>query len=112
MVKIVEFTQSDNLELPFNVVEDAIVFMKNDPIFYRKEYYPAIVRIADSYRNKKHIDAMECLGPMVERGLGQYCNKFNIAKLPDEVFHNDDRETIVNMIYSEEMDQIKNGEYK
>ena len=49
-MRIVEFTHPDNKELPFDVVEDAIVFMRNDPMFYRKQYYPTVTKLADMSR--------------------------------------------------------------
>ena len=110
-MKIIEFAET-NTELPFNVVEDVVVFMRNDPQFYRKSFFPAFSKIADMHRAGKPINQNECLGGMVEDALSQYCKKFNIANLPDEVFNNDDRQSIIDLIFSEEMEQIKNGEYK
>ena len=39
-MRLNEFT--DKEELPFDVVDDTLVFMRNDPVFYRKFYYPAV----------------------------------------------------------------------
>ena len=36
-MRLKEFT--DDKDLPFDVVEDTIVFMRNDPMFYRKHYF-------------------------------------------------------------------------
>jgi hypothetical protein len=48
---------------------------------------------------------------MVEQALQSYCRKFNIARMPDDIFNNDDRQAIIDKIFEEEMEQIKNGEY-
>lgn len=111
-MKITDFTESIDKELPFDVVEDVVVFMRNDPQFYRKSFFPAFSKVADLHRAGKPIDQNKCLGDMVERALEGYCKKFNIARMVDEVFTNDDREQIINKVFSEEMEQIKKGDYK
>jgi hypothetical protein len=111
-MKIVEFTESVDKELPFDVVEDVVVFMRNDPQFYRKSFFPAFSKVADLHRAGKPIDQNKCLGDMVERALEGYCKKFNVARMPDEIFNNDDRQAIIDRVFSEEMEEIKKGEYK
>lgn len=111
-MKINEFHDPIDSKLPFDVVDDVVVFMRNDPQFYRKSFFPAVAKVADLHRAGKPLDKNKCLGDMVERALEGYCNKFKIAKLPDEIFTNEDREAIINKIFSEEMEEIKKGEYK
>jgi len=111
MVKIVEFHDPENNRFDFDVVDDVVVFMRNDPMFYRKSFFPAVSRLADLHRAGKPIDQQKCLGGMVENALQSYCKKYKIAQQPDEVFNNDDRAAIINRIYAEEMEEIKRGEY-
>jgi hypothetical protein len=61
------------------------------------------------HRSGKTINQNECLGNMVEQALQSYCRKFNIARMPDDIFNNDDRQAIIDKIFEEEMEQIKNG---
>jgi hypothetical protein len=110
-MRIDEFSTTDSTSLPFDVVDDVVVFMRNDPMFYRKNFFPAVSRIADMHRSGKTINQNECLGNMVEQALQSYCRKFNIARMPDDIFNNDDRQAIIDKIFEEEMEQIKNGEY-
>ena len=42
MVKIVEFSHAD--DLGYDVVEDVAIYMRNDPMFYRKHYFPAMTK--------------------------------------------------------------------
>jgi hypothetical protein len=107
MVKVYEVT-----ELPFNKVDDVVVFMRNDPMFYRKQYFPTFANIADMQREGSNDDPKSAIMPMIEKGINQYCAKFNIARSPDEVFNNNDRAEIFDKIYKEELEQIKKGEYK
>ena len=48
----------------------------------------------------------------VENGINSYCKKFKIAPVPDEVFTQNDRTSIIDKIFSEEMESIKGGDYK
>jgi len=50
-MKINEFTDIEHNhgdkknELGFNVAHDLHIHMKNDPMFYRKQYYPTIAKL-------------------------------------------------------------------
>jgi hypothetical protein len=111
-MKINEFHDPVDLKIPYDVVEDVVVFMRNDPQFYRKDFFPALSKVADLHRAGKPIDKNKCLSDMVERALEGYCKKFNVARMVDEVFTNEDREQIINKVFSEEMEEIQKGEYK
>lgn len=112
MVKIVEFHNPEDNRFDFDLIDDVSVFMRNDPVFYRKQFFPTISSMADMYRAGKPINKSKCLGAMVETALDSYCKKYDIAKLPDEIFTNHDRTSIIDKVFSEEMAQIKRGEYK
>jgi len=107
MVKVYEVT-----ELPFDKVDDVVVFMRNDPMFYRKQYFPTCSNLADMQREGSNDDPKSILMPMIEKGINEYCAKFKIARHPDDVFNNNDRTEIFNKINKEEMEQIEKGEYK
>ena len=107
MVKVYEVT-----ELPFDKIDDVVVFMRNDPMFYRKQYFPTCSNLADMQREGSNDNPQSILMPMIEKGINQYCAKFNIARSPEEVFNDNDRSAIFDKIYKEEMEQIVKGEYK
>lgn len=112
MVKINEFYNMDeNNSVPYDMVEDAVIFMRNDPMFYRRYYFPAISRIADLHRANKKYDPSKILSPCIEQALINYCRKYKISRTPEEIFTNEDRHAILQKIYSEELDQIKQGGY-
>ena len=110
-MKINEFSQNTDTKLPFDIVEDAIVFMRNDPQFYRKQYFPAIAKVADLHRAGKKVNADKALMPMIEKGCDSYVQKYNIGKFSDEVFTQDDRKNLLSRIFAEELNQIENGDY-
>jgi len=110
MVKINEFHQPVNTDLHFDIVDDASVYMKNDPMFYRKEYFPLMSKMAEMHSQGKNIKR-NILMPMVEKGIDNYCNKF-LNRPSDEIFKQPDRDALIDKLFSEEMEQIKKGEYK
>jgi len=110
-MKITEFANMQNNKLAYDVVEDCMIFMKNDPMFYRKHYFPAISRMAQNHRDGKKVDASSILMPMIEQGCNSYVKKYNIARAVDDIFNNDDRESLLNAIYTEELKEIEKGEY-
>ena len=110
MVKIVEFSQPQSTGLNFDVVDDAVVFMRNDPVFYRKKYFPAMASMADRVRNGKDFDR-SVIGSVVDSGMNSYCKKFKLAKGPSDIFTAEDREAIIEKICSEEIKQIESGDY-
>mgnify|MGYP001164240451 CR=1 FL=1 len=110
MVKIVEFSQPQDTGLDFDVIDDTVVFMRNDPQFYRKKYFPTMASMADKIRGGNEIDR-SVIGSMVDSGMTSYCKKFNLAKGPADIFTVEDRNAIIEKICSEEMEQINNGDY-
>jgi len=109
-MKINEFTTPQDTGLKFDLVDDAVVFMRNDPMFYRKKYFPAMSSMADRVRNGKDIDR-SVIGSVVDSGINSYCKKYNLAKGPSEIFTADDRNSIIEKICSEELVEIDKGAY-
>lgn len=111
MVKIVEFHNSVDTTMPFDVEDDLVVFMRNDPEFYRKQFFPTMARISDLQKNKGGCNIRKQLMPMIEKGIVSYCKKFNLARHPDEIFHQQQRQGIADRIYEKERKCIDNGDY-
>ena len=56
MVKLVEFSEDKyEQDLGFNVVEDLCQHMRNDPIFYRKMYYPTMATMQDKLKKASQL---------------------------------------------------------
>ena len=110
-MRIDEMGMTDSQEFDFDVVDDVCVFMRNDPMFYRKSFFPAVSEMAEMMRSGKTLDKNKCLASMIENALGAYVKKYNLADMPDDVFNNDDRQKIIDQVFSEECEMIKNGEY-
>lgn len=110
-MKILEFHHSND-KMNFDVVDDAIVFMRNDPMFYRQEYYPRMCKLADRHRAGKKTDPVKLFSPMVEKGCDMYTKKYNLSPSSNDLFRQQERNDIIRRLYQEEMKAIAGGEYK
>ena len=109
-MRIDEFAQPMDDRLPFDVVDDIAIFMRNDPMFYRKQLFPAIMRMKDRHDAGKNCVAEECLGEVCGRAMETYCNKFDLGSMKN-VFKPEDKGLLINKVFGEEMTQIRNGAY-
>jgi len=107
MVRLVEFEKT---EVPFDVVEDVAIYMRNDPMIYRKSLFPAIVQMKGIHDRGNSPEAEKCLGEIVDSAMNSYCDKFKLGS-PKNVFKKGDRESIINKLFSEELTQIRRGTY-
>ena len=110
-MRIDEFTQREDFKLPFDIVDDLHVFMRNDPMFYRKQYFPVMSRISELTKNKKKVNPDREFTPMIDSAIKTYCKKYDVARDPGDVFSEDDRKALVSKIYSEEIESIRRGDY-
>ena len=75
-MKINEFIDSEHnhdsndqkKDLGFNIAHDLHIHMKNDPMFYRKQYYPTLAKLQDTLKRGEPIDVKKELLPMEDRG--------------------------------------------
>ena len=110
-MRIDEFAQPMDDKLPFDVVDDVTIFMRNDPMFYRREYFPAVSKLADCQRSGKDADPKKYLSAMVEKGCDDYCRKFDLGKSSEDIYTDQDRNNLLQKINSEETENIKKGDY-
>ncbi len=108
--KVVRLVEFEKKELPFDVIEDVAIYMRNDPIIYRKSLFPAIMRMKDIHNSGKSPVAERCLGEVVDSAMNSYCEKYKLGSL-ENVFKKGDREAIIQKLFSEELTQIRRGAY-
>jgi len=111
-MKLVEmgFVKDDDKGMDFDVRDDLVVYMRNDPSFYRRYYYPTMAKMSDIYKKKKKIDKSD-LSTLIDRAIPMYMKKYKINRAPKDIFTDDDKNSIIEMIVAEEEDEIRNGEY-
>jgi len=85
-MKIFElFDQSeDKSKIDFDLQDDLIFFMNNDPDFYRKEFHPFLTKY------KRHCDAgrqvsSKAFFPIVKKAYEEYQNKFQVEQLENDL---------------------------
>jgi len=110
-MKINELADHNETNANFDIIDDVIVFMRNDPKFYRKKYFPTMARLSDAHRQGMDVDAHSEMSPMIDSGLNTYCKKYKIARSPSDIFTIEDRAAIMDRVYSEEMENIRKGDY-
>ena len=111
-MKLFELGDKQQEEVPFDVVEDLVIFMRNDPMFYRKTFFPAMADASDKMDQGETVDPAVFLKPVVDKGVKHYCKKFIVNKRPEEIFTDADKSSCVSKIQAEEMPNIKKGMYK
>ena len=86
----------------YDVKEDLKVYIRNDPMFYRKSFFPAF---EDYKKNKK----TTVIADMVQNGLKNYCAKFNLPFNPNELLTKEDITTVVSELIKDEMEDLSEG---
>lgn len=111
-MKLFEIQEPQKNEVPFDVAEDLAIFMRNDPMFYRKTFFPAMADVSDRIERGDSVDPAIMLKPIVDQGVKGYCKKYIKNKRAEDVFTEKDKKACVDKISAEEMPNIKKGMYK
>lgn len=96
-------------KMDFDLNDDLIYFMNNDPKVYRQLYYPTVVDFMKSHKTGSEFDAKQ-LVPLVIKSYKLYKQKFPIDKLPEKLKRTD-VDDICGKIYETELSNIKTGHY-
>ena len=115
-MKIIELLE--NIQLPsedqgnkpqFDLKDDLEFFMRNDDDFYRRQYYPHIIKC------KRYIESGKTLNPkafrqLVDHAYECYTKKFPIRELPDTL-EEEVRTQLCNKLTHDETKHIKDKIY-
>lgn len=111
MVKLNEITDYEETQkLPFDVAEDLIVFMQNDPMFYRKTLYPAMVDAQETTKKGKKISKKSFI-PIIDQAINIYVNRYNIDMPPEEVLNDQEKLECISRLLADEAENFQKGEY-
>lgn len=100
-------TELQGPKLDFDPLEDLAFFIRNDPEYYRKDYYPLVAKLDDYTRAGKKCKDTAFL-PCVNKAVKIYVKKFNIPHEANKVFTKDAIQDLAQKMYREELDNIKN----
>jgi hypothetical protein len=96
-------------KLPYDLAEDLMFFMRNDDDFYRKHYYPHIVKIKGHVKQGRDLSP-KVFAPMVHHAFECYTEKFPVRELP-EALEKDFIEDVCGKLRTEEVQHINDGLY-
>jgi hypothetical protein len=96
-------------QLPYDLAEDLMFFMRNDENFYRKHYYPHIAKIKEQVKKGRKLSSNVFM-PMVQHAFECYTDKFPIRGLPESL-EDDLCEEICSKLRTEEVQHINNDIY-
>lgn len=104
------FDDNDNKELGYDLKDDLMVFMNNDPVFYRKRYFPTMLKFDKYHKAGKRVQPRAFEG-LVREAYAIYQNKFPVEGLEKEL-PNDICEEICVSIHEQETENCKNKFYE
>ena len=97
-------------KLPYNVVEDLCIFMKNNPNFYRKELYPRFVEVQNSVQNGGKFNKKQLL-PMIEKAIQTYVKEYDLPKRPQDLLTQEEKMDCISNLLKDELENFRNKEY-
>jgi len=101
--------QDTEVKLPYDLAEDLYVFMKNDPQFYRKQYFPGLCQCSDRVKADQDPNLENTMRPIIKSAFESYADKF---KVPSHItLEQEDEDKVCEMISEEEMDTIRECGY-
>ena len=109
-MRLTELADKDEFTLEYDVCQDCHTYMKNDPMFYRKQYFPVMTLLSDQFRAGKDVDFTETLRPLVQSAMDAYCAKYDLDG-SQSVFTEDDELNIIERIKDDEIKNIEEWEY-
>jgi hypothetical protein len=104
-----EFINIKELE-DVDLCDDLQIFMHNDPLFYRKIFYPEIIKVRDKIKSGKRCEETS-FRSCVDKAADAYCEKFDVSGNPISVFTEVDRDKVARQIFAKERDNIIKGRY-
>jgi hypothetical protein len=96
-------------ELGYDLKEDLICFMRNDPDFYRKEYFPVMHKFKNYVQAGKRINPMAFEG-LVNKAYECYQNMFPVEGLESKL-SNEMCEDLCKELHKSETDYVNAGHY-
>jgi hypothetical protein len=101
--------QLEKSELGYDLKDDLVFFMNNDPEFYRKQYYPAMLKFKKYCKEDKRIQS-RAFNNLVNDAYDFYKTKFPVEGL-DEMLNKETCESICEYILELETKNVKDGHY-
>lgn len=111
-MKIFELFGSQPLkpEVDFDLHDDLMFFMNNDPEFYRQDYFPFLDKFTH-HCNAGRVVSPKAFSPMVIKAYKLYKNKFPIKELEEDLSDADVKD-ICEKLQSQQLQHYHNEKEK
>ncbi len=93
----------------YDLHDDLHFFMNNDPEFYRKHYYPTLIKMKICKDRGDEFESAKLI-PLVKEAYKIYKTKFPVKQLESSLDKNT-LEEICSKIYETELKNIESGHY-
>lgn len=111
-MKIFELFDSQPLkpEIDYDLSDDLMFFMNNDPEFYRKEYFPFLNKF-NRHCDADRVVSPKAFSPLVIKAYKLYKNKFPIQEL-EENLNDSEIKDICEKLQSDQLRHYHEGKEK
>lgn len=111
-MKVFEIFSSEPAEpkIDFDLADDVIYFMNNDPEFYRKDYFPFLNKFKH-HCNKGNQVSAKAFVPIVKKGFDSYIKRFPVEGLDEKLSSHQIRD-ICEKLQSRELKQYHDEKQK
>jgi hypothetical protein len=103
-MKILEFfnseKDSEKDRFGFDVPNDVYQYMINDPVFYRRSYYPVITNMCDRHAKGDEISPGKELKSIILKACSQYVETYKLNADAGSLLDASEIESIANKIYN------------
>jgi hypothetical protein len=93
----------------FDICEDLIYYMHNNDDFYRRHYYPHLIKCKNAIKKGQRVTA-ESFAPVVKHAYECYIAEFNDMLLPESL-EQEDFSKVCEKIKEDEVENIKKKMY-
>jgi hypothetical protein len=100
---------SDKKQLGYDLKDDLVCFMQNDPQFYRKEYFPVMHKFKEYVESGKSVHPRAFEG-LVKKAYESYQSTFKVEGL-ESTLEKDMCEGICNTLHEQETKNVEDGRY-
>lgn len=108
---------TEQVEREFDLIDDIIFFINNDPEFYRTTYFPLVSKFTDELK-KNRVPSADAFKSVSEKAYDAYKAKFKVKDLPDNLSPDELKDTCIKLhtqevkhfkesSVSEDIDQLK-----
>jgi hypothetical protein len=100
---------SEKKQLGYDLKDDLVCFMQNDPQFYRKEYFPIMHKFKEYVESGRSVHPRAFEG-LVKKAYESYQNTFKVEGLEQDL-EKEMCEAICEALHEQETKSIEDGHY-